>query len=898
MLYTLKRKKNTRNIKRMLAAVLAFLLSFGTVFETGKIEVHAEETVPYAEFPESYRPYLIHLHDCYPNWKFVPDIIVDSEGDPIDFWDAVDAEAVSSKSLVQNVSGTSDSYKSTKSADYNMDNDTWRVYDGTNWIAASREAVAYYMDPRNWMITTSAGKCRSIFQFLDYTYDPVNQTEEGLENMIRDTFLEGEVIVGSLLSTAEIPGLSLLMTSENGIATPSDVVLNTEIATPSEAVTDTETATPSEAQKESDQTEEATPSEAERGQGTIAEVQQTGDDPAAEESEINPEKEPDTETEEEAETEEETETEEEEESETEESAAEQETEIETEESEAEESAIEEPEAEEPEAEEPEAEEPEAEEPEAEEPETEETGTEESDTEESDTEESETEEPATETTEKSVTEADETKESETEDTEAVEEKKEAEIPLPAMLEASALSTAEEDTYVSIIMEAVRQSSTDESKRISPYVLASFIIQEQGTNGTSPLISGEQPDYPGIYNYFNVGAYATDSMTNVQRGLWWASGQDNNSDSYGRPWNTPQKAIIGGAKYLAEGYLQAGQNTIYYKRFNVGPNRTKTIYLHQYMTNIAGAQAEGWKLGMALEENGVANKEYTFHIPVFANMPENACPDPKNDTDNRLALLSVNGYSISPAFSKNTTYYSVTVPAGTQNISISAQEETAGAVVTGTGYRTLTGDKTVVPVIVTAPSGAKRIYRVTVNRKASSENNTSGNSSSGSSGSGGSSGGGSSGGGGGGGAAGPVAKKTSATFSEFWFTGANGEWQISNSGQLVKSAWLCDDDVASNGQNVWYLMNTDGTMLAAGLVQDNTGNYYSLETNHNGYYGMLRYQDGTYDCDGVKIYMEFSRKHDGTFGAVKNQEAIDALKAKYGVTKFGVGNESCTYTSTFK
>ena len=163
-----------------------------------------------------------------------------------------------------------------------------------------------------------------------------------------------------------------------------------------------------------------------------------------------------------------------------------------------------------------------------------------------------------------------------------------------------------------------------------------------------------------------------------------------------------------------------------------------------------------------------------------------------------------------------------------------------------------------------------------------------------------GGGSSGGGGGGGGAagGPSAKKAASgtpTFSKNWTADAAGVWRIKDkTGNYVTSAWLCDDAVAANGQSVWYLMNTDGTMLAAGLVQDNTGNYYSLEMNHNGYYGMLRYTNGTYDG----IYMEFSQKHDGTFGAITNQSAIDALKAKYGVTKFGIGNDRCVYTKSFE
>ena len=173
---------------------------------------------------------------------------------------------------------------------------------------------------------------------------------------------------------------------------------------------------------------------------------------------------------------------------------------------------------------------------------------------------------------------------------------------------------------------------------------------------------------------------------------------------------------------------------------------------------------------------------------------------------------------------------------------------------------------------------------------------GGSSSGGSGGG---GGSSSGGSGGGSAGGPGAKSTvvagAPTFSKNWVADAAGVWRIRDkAGNYVTSAWLCDDAVTTNGENVWYLMNTDGTMLAAGLVQDNTGNYYSLEMNHNGYYGMLRYVNGTYDG----IYMEFNRKHDGTFGAITNQSAIDALKAKYGVTRFGIGNDRCVYTKSFE
>lgn len=156
----------------------------------------------------------------------------------------------------------------------------------------------------------------------------------------------------------------------------------------------------------------------------------------------------------------------------------------------------------------------------------------------------------------------------------------------------------------------------------------------------------------------------------------------------------------------------------------------------------------------------------------------------------------------------------------------------------------------------------------------------------------------GGGGGGGGSAPATKKAAVTFSPNWFTDIYGVWRIKDkAGNIVTNAWLCDDAVTANGQNVWYLLTADGAMVAAGLVQDNTGNFYSLETNHDGYFGMLRYTDGYYNCNGQQVYLKFSKNHDGTFGAVTNPEGIEKLKAIYGVTKYGIGNENAVYTKTF-
>ena len=134
----------------------------------------------------------------------------------------------------------------------------------------------------------------------------------------------------------------------------------------------------------------------------------------------------------------------------------------------------------------------------------------------------------------------------------------------------------------------------------------------------------------------------------------------------------------------------------------------------------------------------------------------------------------------------------------------------------------------------------------------------------------------------------------TYSANWYQESNGTWKIKDSnGATVKNAWLCDDVVPANGKNVWYLLDAGGNMISAGLVQDGTGNYYSLETNHDGYYGMLRYKSGIYDG----IYLELESSHNGSFAAIKNADGIEALKAKYGLTKVSINNDNCVYTSSF-
>lgn len=257
-----------------------------------------------------------------------------------------------------------------------------------------------------------------------------------------------------------------------------------------------------------------------------------------------------------------------------------------------------------------------------------------------------------------------------------------------------------SYVDIIMDAGVQSG------VNPYVLAAMIIQEQGNAGTSPMISGRVSGYEGIYNFFNVEAYETSSMSKVAKGLSYAA----QSGSYSRPWNSVEKSIIGGAVNYGDNYVKAGQDTFYLKKFNVqGTN----MYKHQYMTNVQGAASEGAKMAEAYTD-AVKQTALEFKIPVYNNMPEQACPRPTGDgsPNNKLSSLGVSGFAMTPVFSKDITTYDVIVNSSVSTVNIQASALSGNAAVSGTGNVALNGGTTEARIRVQAQNGSVQEYIIRI------------------------------------------------------------------------------------------------------------------------------------------------------------------------------------------
>ena len=124
-------------------------------------------------FPESYKPFLRELHEKYPNWIF------EAYHTGLDWDDVIEQESIAGKNLIPN--SKSVEWKSLETGAYDWTTDKFIVYDGSTWVTASKEAVEYYMDPRNFLDETS------VFMFEVLRYAAEYQDEEGVESILKNT---------------------------------------------------------------------------------------------------------------------------------------------------------------------------------------------------------------------------------------------------------------------------------------------------------------------------------------------------------------------------------------------------------------------------------------------------------------------------------------------------------------------------------------------------------------------------------------------------------------------------------------------------------------------------------------------------------------------------------------
>lgn len=147
------------------------------------------------------------------------------------------------------------------------------------------------------------------------------------------------------------------------------------------------------------------------------------------------------------------------------------------------------------------------------------------------------------------------------------------------------------------EAVFIAAAKENNINEIYLMAHACL-ETG-NGTSKLSTGVVYKGTVVYNMFGIKAVDSDPLG---QGAAYA---------YKMGWTTPEKAIMGGAKFISDEYINNEvykQDTLYEMRWNpASPGR------HQYATDIAWAAKQAIRMKKIYE--CFTNPEITFDIPIY-------------------------------------------------------------------------------------------------------------------------------------------------------------------------------------------------------------------------------------------------------------------------------------------
>ncbi|MBO4636726.1 MAG: cadherin-like beta sandwich domain-containing protein [Clostridiales bacterium] len=192
---------------------------------------------------------------------------------------------------------------------------------------------------------------------------------------------------------------------------------------------------------------------------------------------------------------------------------------------------------------------------------------------------------------------------------------------ALISGSFMDTDEYD-YATAIYNAGMTSG------VSPYFLASKIIQEMGYSGQSLLCHGTLPGYEGYYNFYNIGStpdpdIENGALINGARYAMWGRDPDGQTITPEEaelllPWDNIDDALTGGALWIASRYTAAGQDTLYFQKFDVIDN-DDGLYEHQYAQNISMAYEESLRYFSGYSSIDMLDQSFVFVIPVYSSMP---------------------------------------------------------------------------------------------------------------------------------------------------------------------------------------------------------------------------------------------------------------------------------------
>lgn len=267
-----------------------------------------------------------------------------------------------------------------------------------------------------------------------------------------------------------------------------------------------------------------------------------------------------------------------------------------------------------------------------------------------------------------------------------------------------------TYAEIFMDAA------EITGVNPFFLVQRCIMEVSPQGGGS-VSGTVAGYEGYYNFYNIRAFSgSDPVLNglkyARYGATSSGPLEVERTRYYLPWDSPWRAIVGGAAWIADEYIRHGQDTLYLQKFNLSGSIS-----HQYMANLYAPKYESSRSFVSYLNQGMLETPFVFKIPVMADMPEEPSPYPSinGNRNNYLKSLNVSAGTLNPTFDMETHVYDVDVPAGTGTIQVTASGVPGtNSTIKNAGTHSLSVGSNDIVIEVISESNESRTYTLQVTR----------------------------------------------------------------------------------------------------------------------------------------------------------------------------------------
>ncbi|NJP39691.1 hypothetical protein HCH52_01305 [Oscillospiraceae bacterium HV4-5-C5C] len=173
-----------------------------------------------------------------------------------------------------------------------------------------------------------------------------------------------------------------------------------------------------------------------------------------------------------------------------------------------------------------------------------------------------------------------------------------------------------------LQTASQASTAADEQLQSYETTPVLSGDywEKRNWLDQLQAGGNPIPTATvryYNLYNIGSTPNQNQIDGARinGIYYAM---KTNAKYLLPWTSLDLAARGGAMIIKDQYINKGQDTVFFQKFNVAGYRSSAAWA-QYMQGIQAPTSEARRAYQAYANSQTLSGSISFKIPVFEGLP---------------------------------------------------------------------------------------------------------------------------------------------------------------------------------------------------------------------------------------------------------------------------------------